>query len=174
MGSNPNRRLTTIDLASCLAAIPDRRRAEGKILQPSRRHPVLDPRHAEWRSVVSANSRSDPRQAFLAQRGVSGRGAASGAGLHLCARHPAAARPGRAREGVPSSCGKPRQLLRGRAVPLHRLRRKVPAAEIDAFADRDRARRTISALSRPTSSAPSVQRTARARRWFYQPATPMR
>ncbi|MBU3890387.1 IS630 family transposase [Methylosinus sp. KRF6] len=107
---------------------------------------ILGSCHAEWRSVVSANSRSDPRQAFLAQRGVSGRGAASGAGLHLCARHPAAARPGRAREGVSSSCGKPRQLLRGRAVPLYRHRRKDPAAELRRF------RR-----SRP--SAPHDQRT---------------
>ena len=126
--------MTTIDLASCLAAIPDRRRAEGKDLRPGRRHPVFDHRNAERRSVVSPNPRPDPREALRAQCGFSGeRRAATSASLHLRARNPRRTRSERTRAGVSSSCGKSRRFLRRRAVPLHRHRRKDVAAKLRRF-----------------------------------------
>lgn len=78
--------MTTIDLASCFAAVPDRRRAEGRIYGRSRRDPVLDYRHPERRSVVSTNPCADPPEALRAHCGFPGRRAATSAIVHLSAR----------------------------------------------------------------------------------------
>ena len=85
--------MTTIDLASCLAAIPDRRRAEGKIY--SQVGVIL------FSVIAMLSGARSYRQIhalirarlFLAQCGFPGRCATTSASLHLRARDLATARP---------------------------------------------------------------------------------
>ena len=121
---------STIDLASCLADIPDRRRAEGKMygqvgvilfsiiamLSGARSyrqiHTLIDRRLAILNAAFpQAALRRAP--AYTSVRGILQR-----------------LDPAELERGVPTPCGRARSILRRRPIPVHRDRREDVAAEL--------------------------------------------
>ena len=78
---------TALDLVSCLALIPDRRRREGRMY--SQVGVIVFSLIALLRrgALVPANSYPDPATPWAPQRRLSASGAAAGAGLHVGAGH---------------------------------------------------------------------------------------
>src|SRR3954463_134490 len=104
MGSNLIwRLLMTTDLLTCLATIPDRRRAEGKMYgQAGVILFSIVAMVSGARSYRQIHTSID-RRLRPSERSLPGRSLAAGASLHVGARHPPGARLGRTRKGVPMS-----------------------------------------------------------------------
>src|SRR4051794_30814776 len=124
MGSNPTRRLLmTTDLLTCLAAIPDRRRAEGKMYgQAGVILFAIVAMLSGARSYRQIHTLIDRRLGLL-------NAAFPGAALrrapaYTSARHPPGARRGRTRKGVPMSRRGARSYRRSLTIALRRDRRQ--------------------------------------------------
>jgi hypothetical protein len=159
MASNPTRRLRmTTDLLTCLTAIPDRRRAEGKMYGQAgvilfsilamvsgarsyrQIHTLIDRRlgllnaafpGAALRRAQPCGGRSLAAGAALRRaQPCGGRSLAAGASLHVGARHPPGARRGRTGTGVPRSRRGARPHMRSLTIALRCDRRQDASGQL--------------------------------------------
>jgi hypothetical protein len=142
MASNPTRRLRmTTDLLTCLTAIPDRRRAEGKMYGQAgvilfsilamvsgarsyrQIHTLIDRR-------LGLLNAAFPGAALRRAQPCGGRSLAAGASLHVGARHPPGARRGRTGTGVPRSRRGARPHMRSLTIALRCDRRQDASGQL--------------------------------------------